>query len=408
MENVDDPGRFFVYERDSEIWTEFLQTSPAIKVDEINPAQSISFTAPAGHTITGRVTFPHNPLINPPPLICLYRNDLWRPGESGYSATNQMLAEFGCIVLEIDYRGSAGAGPRNLMGARHAPDQAAFDDMRAAINWVGERQPYDTKRVAAIGVGYGAWLALRSAELDPELFRCVVSMNGFNSLSSLFQRAPKRERADQRIEPFRQLENVLNFQAAALNDMQSLANMSSSVQVELAPTAGATPDAAEGPGVQPSFQPIDSGNNQLSFFNPTDNIGTEANVAPSRLRYTQRLMDDIEYDPVDLPAAFAEWYFAPIRSDINDLSVIRHADKLTAQVLICEDVHDPSRDADDARALRRRLNSLRRGPEYWEVPVTNWSRPIQQRPEVWLRVAEFFNENLYVFDVDIGTVEEVK
>lgn len=401
---LDDPGRYFVFHRREARWVEFIRRSPELNSRELNEVNQFAITAPDGREITGILTLPRNPLINPPPLICLFQDSLWRENTPAYSRSAQMLAEFGCMVLQVDYPGTTGRGRPIFMGARTAPDQAAFNDMRVAMDWLARDHPYDRRRVAGVGTGYGAWLALRAAEIDPNLFRCVVSMNGFNSLTKLSETPPRRERADERDHNLVLTQNIQNFFSAMQNDLENLSQTAGIT----APVVSTAPEGEDGIDFQPtSFAPVlDDSQLDAVGSDPFEDSGVD--LRPSRMRYMQQMMDDIETQPVHLPAVFANWYFDPIKDQLDDLSVLRNIDSLDAKVLICEDVHDPNRNNDDARALRNRLRSNRNPPEYWEVPRTTWSRPIDERPEVWLRVAEFFNENLYAFGVEIGEIKEVQ
>jgi len=65
-----------------------------------------------------------------------------------------------------------------------------LDDVLATIAWVGGQHPFDHKRVAIMGEGFGGYLALRALQLHPTVFRCAVSINAPLDLAAWTRLAP--------------------------------------------------------------------------------------------------------------------------------------------------------------------------------------------------------------------------
>lgn len=400
VESIDDPGRYFVYERPTGSWTEFARRAPSLRSDRINHAETFEIPAngPDQPALHGRLALPREPLITPPPLICLFQDGPWQSEDAGYSAPAQMLAEFGCIVLQVDYRGSSGRGQAVLLGAREAPDAAAAADMDRAVAWLAESQKFDRKRIAAVGTGYGGWLALRAAQLAPGRYRCVVSLDGYNDLDRLFAAPPARERVDGQIKGLELAHDMAEYLARVNQDTKAFENYQSNVgTIE-------SPAAPDGSTVLAPRVDFDIGVPEQKF----EGDYKEPDFTPKRAAVAQRMLAKDEVVPDDLRGDFARWYFSPGASSLADRSVLNHVDQLPSAVMIAVDVNRQYPVTDEARALRRALDRARKPPEYWEVPAMRWSRPIDERSDVWFRVAEFFNENLYNFDVSIGNTEVVK
>ena len=112
-------------------------------------------------------------------------------------------------------------------------------------------------------------------------------------------------------------------------------------------------------------------------------------------------------NPVNLPSRLASWYSPPDYIQGKAGSVLKDIENLTAPLLICQETDSLSVRSDDAIALRRQLRRQKRDPRYFELPAAAYGRSLEQRPEIWLEVADFLYTNLYNFAVEIGPTEEV-
>jgi acetyl esterase/lipase len=92
----------------------------------------------------------------------------------------QVLADLGFIVLRLNHRYVAGV-PRDRRATLAAEvDRLAVHDAHVAIEWVAERNPshrFDRRRIAALGRGFGGYLAMRALQQEPSIFRCGVAID---------------------------------------------------------------------------------------------------------------------------------------------------------------------------------------------------------------------------------------
>ena len=389
-------GRTFVYRRGDAAWVEIIRRDVVERSDGHNPVETFTLATEGQAPLHGRVTLPRQPLGRTPPLICFLPDGPWRIADAGRSAPAQMLAEYGCIVLEIEYRGSAGRGREVLLGGRERPDLTAAADLDRAMTWLATKHPFERKRVALVGVGYGGWLALRAAQLQPGIFRSVAALDGFNDLDHLYAAPPPRERADGSVQGLELARNMIDYLDAIKIDLDRV-NQTTDPLSQADPADGAD-------GAPPTR--FSSGRSGLSSFE-SEQMESAANQSPLRLRVLERMQRAEETTPESLAQRFAQWFFGPDADDDPRLSVRQHAADLQSAVLLCTTPDRQTRTRDDARALAAALSKAGNAPEVWELPPSPWSRGIAERPEVWLRVAEFLNETLIQFDVQVGTAEEV-
>ena len=83
------------------------------------------------------------------------------------------LAEAGFLAVRYDKRGFGQSGGRSESAT--LSDYA--EDVRAVVRWLSDRKDVDPKRIAVIGHGEGAWVALLAASRERKL-AAVVSLAG--------------------------------------------------------------------------------------------------------------------------------------------------------------------------------------------------------------------------------------
>jgi pimeloyl-ACP methyl ester carboxylesterase len=177
-----DPGAYYVYDATQRRVVEYARRAPWLSRDEANSSQPFTFTTPTGTKLTGYLTLPRTARVQPLPLLVYCHDGPWSRDLPGYDRGAQALATMGFAVLQVNYRGSSGFGRTHLMALQKQGEQAALDDIVAALDWVQQRQPVSKKRVAVLGNGYGGYLALRAMQQYPDRFRCAVSINAPTNL----------------------------------------------------------------------------------------------------------------------------------------------------------------------------------------------------------------------------------
>jgi len=94
-------------------------------------------------------------------------------GWSGYFREfmfHSMLVQQGYVVIDMDYRASAGYGRDWRTSIYRHMGKVEVEDMRDGVNWVVENANVDPKRVGTYGGSYGGFLTLMSMFTDPTLF----------------------------------------------------------------------------------------------------------------------------------------------------------------------------------------------------------------------------------------------
>lgn len=210
-----DPGRLFVYFKANGECLECLRLAPWLKREEANTARTFDFVSKSGNHVSGRLTLPRATLLNPSPLVVWCGSGPGSQIDSGFGREGQVFADLGCVVLEVDYRGSGGRGVAHREAIREAFDRVPLADIFAAMEWLPSVRPFDARRVAIGGSGFGGFLALRALEIYPNTFRCAVAVNAPTRLDQLAE-----EPASERLEDMRRFNDQTQAYMKAMSRWQ--------------------------------------------------------------------------------------------------------------------------------------------------------------------------------------------
>jgi dipeptidyl aminopeptidase/acylaminoacyl peptidase len=179
-----EPGRYYVYNRESGLLLEFMRRAPWLRSADLQEGKAFAFTGPSGTYLTGFLTLPKQKRIDPPPLVVYMPSGFPGRISSEFDREAQALAAIGVMVVRVNHRGSGGQGIAHRNALQQGIDRIPLEDVVATIDWVGAHYKIDRKRIAAIGEGFGGYLALRALQLYPTMFRCAVAMNAPLDLES--------------------------------------------------------------------------------------------------------------------------------------------------------------------------------------------------------------------------------
>jgi dienelactone hydrolase len=182
-----EPGRIFLFQHPEGLMVELLRRAPWLPAAELHTTSAFAFAGPGGSELTGFLTLPRRSRINPPPLLIWLAPGLPSTPHPEFDAQAQVLADLGFVVCRLNQRGTTGFGQRHREALRRDLDHATAEDTLATIEWIAAHQRIDRRRVALLGEGFAAHLALRAAQVHPEAFRCAIVFDPILSLVSWSQ-----------------------------------------------------------------------------------------------------------------------------------------------------------------------------------------------------------------------------
>jgi dipeptidyl aminopeptidase/acylaminoacyl peptidase len=89
---------------------------------------------------------------------------------------NNLLARHGYVVLDYDYRGSAGYGRDWRTAIYRQMGYPEIEDLEDVIAWVGKERNVDVARVGAFGGSYGGFLTLMALFRKPDLLAAGAAL----------------------------------------------------------------------------------------------------------------------------------------------------------------------------------------------------------------------------------------
>jgi dipeptidyl aminopeptidase/acylaminoacyl peptidase len=161
-----------------------VTTSPIpefFRNDWIDP-RLVSFKARDGATVWGRLYMPSNYKGGGPAVLFVhgagYLQNVHRWWSSYYREYmfNHLLMEKGFVVLDIDYRGSAGYGRDWRTGIYRHMGGKDLTDHVDAVNYLVKEFGVDAKRVGIYGGSYGGFITLMAMFTQPDVFAAGAAL----------------------------------------------------------------------------------------------------------------------------------------------------------------------------------------------------------------------------------------
>ncbi|MEM9605472.1 MAG: S9 family peptidase [Pseudomonadota bacterium] len=153
----------------------------------------VPFSIPArdGLMLHGYLTRPKLPADSGPlPTVLHVHGGPWARDHWGHGDMNQMLANRGYAVLQVNYRGSSGYGRAHRDAARGEFAGKMHTDLLDALDWAIDQGVTDPDKVAIMGGSYGGYATLVGLTFTPERFACGIDVVGPSDLARLLEDAP--------------------------------------------------------------------------------------------------------------------------------------------------------------------------------------------------------------------------
>ncbi|MEJ0007820.1 MAG: alpha/beta fold hydrolase [Steroidobacteraceae bacterium] len=181
-----DPGSYFIMDRQANKLRKFLGTRALLEGARLGRDKAITYTTADGTSIPGYLTLP--PGVEDPkglPAIVMPHGgpgsrDVW-----GFDWLAQFYAARGFVVLQPEYRGSAGFGDDWFVNNGFKSWDIAVGDVVAAGRWLVKQGIADPSKLATVGWSYGGYAALQSVAIDPTLFKAIVAIAPVTDLAAL-------------------------------------------------------------------------------------------------------------------------------------------------------------------------------------------------------------------------------
>lgn len=202
VEGSDFPDDYFLFDKENKY--QYLTSGrPQFKPEDINPIGRATYSARDGLKIPTLLTIPRNKVgaIKNLPAVIYPHGGPASYDTIGFDYRAQALAAQGYLVIQPQFRGSDGFGAAHYAAGLGEWGKKMQDDLTDAVKFFTSKGLVDPKRICIIGASYGGYAALAGGAFTPDLYKCVVSINGIGDLNDMLawdknQNGDKSEVAD--------------------------------------------------------------------------------------------------------------------------------------------------------------------------------------------------------------------
>ena len=182
-----DPGAVYVFDATSGKAALLFELQPWVQPERMAELRAIRFKARDGVELHGYLTLPPGAGDAKRPLVLLPHGGPHTYGDTwGYDSDAQFLASRGYAVLQVNFRGTLGRGPKFEVDGYQQWGGRMIDDLVDGVRWAIAQGTVDEKRICSYGASFGAYASMMSAIRAPELFKCAVGYAGVYDLPLIY------------------------------------------------------------------------------------------------------------------------------------------------------------------------------------------------------------------------------
>jgi dipeptidyl aminopeptidase/acylaminoacyl peptidase len=172
-----DPGSYFVWLGARQELLRLGRRLPDIDPTRMAHQDFKRIQVRDGRSMPVWLTLPQRAPGSPPPpaVVLVHGGPMVRGVIWGWQPLQQFLASRGYVVIEPEFRGSAGYGEAHLRAGWKQWGQAMQDDIADSLRWAAAQGHVDAKRTCIMGASYGGYATLMGLVRHPELYRCGIA-----------------------------------------------------------------------------------------------------------------------------------------------------------------------------------------------------------------------------------------
>lgn len=185
--SVEAPGAWYLFDTAGRALSPLGEEYPELKDASLGTTRWITYKARDGVEIPAYVTSPPGVIAEKAPLIVLPHDGPGNRDIYDFDFMAHFLASRGYVVLQPQYRGSAGFGEAFEKAGEGEWAGKIQTDLLDGVTALAATGMINPDRACIVGTSFGGYLALVGASLHPEAYRCAVSISGIADLGLLLE-----------------------------------------------------------------------------------------------------------------------------------------------------------------------------------------------------------------------------
>jgi dipeptidyl aminopeptidase/acylaminoacyl peptidase len=181
-----DRGSWYEFDRQAGKVSKITKRAPWLDATKQGTQTAFELAARDGLPLHGVLTLPPASAGKNLPLVVVPHGGPFGVSDrKGYDLDDQILAQHGYAVLQLNFRGSSDYGRAFVAAGARQWGAAMQDDLTDATRWAIAQGIADPQRICIYGMSYGGYAALMGPIREPGLYKCAASYAGPSDLTRM-------------------------------------------------------------------------------------------------------------------------------------------------------------------------------------------------------------------------------
>lgn len=185
-----DPGTYYLYEPKRGQVSPLGERYPELSSSQVARTERINYSARDGLKVPGYVTYPvgKSASSGPMPLVVMPHGGPVGPRDDAeFDFWAQFIASRGYAVFKPQFRGSGGFGYSHKEKGYGEFGTGMVTDTIDGVKYLISKNVVNPDKICVTGASYGGYQALQLPVVEPDMFKCAISVNGVSDVLEILK-----------------------------------------------------------------------------------------------------------------------------------------------------------------------------------------------------------------------------
>ncbi|WP_285163522.1 alpha/beta hydrolase family protein [Shewanella goraebulensis] len=185
--NDKNPGDYYLFDTENKKIKYLFSEKSWLDPSHMSEVKPIEFTNRYGAKIHGYLTLPKDIAHKNMPFVVNPHGGPHGPRDYwAFNSENQLLAQNGIAVLQVNFTGSGGYGKQFEENGYRAWGTKIQYDIIDGTKFIIEQGLADKERICISGGSFGGYSSLMAPTIEPDMYKCAIGTAGVYDLEELF------------------------------------------------------------------------------------------------------------------------------------------------------------------------------------------------------------------------------